>query len=723
MFSGPPRPSTLLCSLLLLFPALAARPGSVQQGLVLHLPLDGDVGDTTGQGVSPLIEGKPTVGPPSVIGTGSLHFSSYPTPADVPAGGSQFNYLSLDDDPRAVLYFGQSLDFAVAFWVRLGIVTGSPPLVSSTDWLTPDNVGWTIATDSDQRLVWSYREYGNDAPAHGYTSPAHVLGGGIWHHVAVSFTRAGEAVTYVDGVTLDRQTLAQYDENGEVLPGSLYSGYATVIGQDGTGVYTGAGKAGLVDAAIDDVGIWQRGLNDDEVSRIVQFGRLGYDLDRVADSLQPYVVLTTPVDGDGNSNPAGSFLAEILDSVSSLNPASVKLYFDNVPVAAQVTYADDGGHQVSYQPAQILAPNSAHAYTLLYADDAMPPAVLSFTVFFNIGSYEDHVLPEPLFLETFDGPPGSVPVEGNLPDGWWVENHSQAFTGTADLDDPNSDIYMDWVVINQERALTMFGHTLGNVRNWQVVNGRVITNLIDGQFCFANSHNRAGSVYQILYSPDISVAGHSNIFLSFQSIYTQNQDSIGSVEYSIDGGNTWLPVVYMLDGTPSGDVVYDEAGFIDGDTTLAKPHLDAARYVDPGTGDTTDGHYGSFIGSTPDQYYLLGPYISGRINDDQVESKRVEFYRLPLADGQSSVRLRFAHSGTDSWYFGIDNVGLYSLDLPRPELQITPAADAVYLQWNHGGTLQAAEDLSGPWLDVMAADNLFRFPTTAPMQFHRVVRP
>ncbi|MCC6232295.1 MAG: hypothetical protein IT580_06595, partial [Verrucomicrobiales bacterium] len=50
-----------------------------------------------------------------------------------------------------------------------------------------------------------------------------------------------------------------------------------------------------------------------------------------------------------------------------------------------------------------------------------------------------------------------------------------------------------------------------------------------------------------------------------------------------------------------------------------------------------------------------------RVDDDRVGSKRVEFFAIPRADNQRTVRIRFAHAGTDSWYFGIDDFGLYSV--------------------------------------------------------------
>jgi hypothetical protein len=75
----------------------------------------------------------------------------------------------------------------------------------------------------------------------------------------------------------------------------------------------------------------------------------------------------------------------------------------------------------------------------------------------------------------------------------------------------------------------------------------------------------------------------------------------------------------------------------------------------------------------------LAPFINPRVDDNPIESKRVEIFRLPAADNQSKVRLRFAHAGTDSWYFGLDNVGLYSLTefSPPAIIGLAPATEAV----------------------------------------------
>ena len=92
--------------------------------------------------------------------------------------------------------------------------------------------------------------------------------------------------------------------------------------------------------------------------------------------------------------------------------------------------------------------------------------------------------------------------------------------------------------------------------------------------------------------------------------------------------------------------------------------------------------YGAFIGAaiTPD----LAPFISGRTDDDPVGSKQVELFRLSSADNQQAVRFRFAHAGTDSWYFGIDDFGLYSVQTPSGQsvaLAIERAGSDLLLSW------------------------------------------
>jgi len=190
-----------------------------------------------------------------------------------------------------------------------------------------------------------------------------------------------------------------------------------------------------------------------------------------------------------------------------------------------------------------------------------------------------------------------------------------------------------------------------------------VESLIEDQFAYHESDIRGGSQYAELFSPEVNLAGKTDIHLVYNSIYTQNQDNIAGTEYSIDGGTTWLPVVYMVD---AADIVKKDDGSIDAEATLSATQNDTAVYTDPVTGEEIGRSYGAFVKAVRSTWPDLAPYISGRINDDQMESKRIEKFRLPLADNQARVKLRFFQAGTASWFYGVDNVGLYSITTVDP---------------------------------------------------------
>lgn len=121
----------------------------------------------------------------------------------------------------------------------------------------------------------------------------------------------------------------------------------------------------------------------------------------------------------------------------------------------------------------------------------------------------------------------------------------------------------------------------------------------------------------------------------------------------------------------------------------------------------------------------LGPYVDGRWNDDQVESKPLEVFRLPKADNQANVRFRFVQVGTGSRYFGIDDFGLYSI--PSPKLSIAKIADKVTISWPTdvvGFTLQRSPILTNrQWAAVSGVvNNSVSLTIGAGNQFFRLFR-
>ena len=113
-----------------------------------------------------------------------------------------------------------------------------------------------------------------------------------------------------------------------------------------------------------------------------------------------------------------------------------------------------------------------------------------------------------------------------------------------------------------------------------------------------------------------------------------------------------------------------------------------------------------------------------------MESKRVEIFRLPEADDQAQVRFRFAYCGTDSWYFGVDNFGIYSISTePEPaRIESVRLTDgSLVLNWSGGNPpFQVQRKASLADLDWQNAgsttgDRTFTEPATGAAAFYRVV--
>ncbi len=252
-------------------------------------------------------------------------------------------------------------------------------------------------------------------------------------------------------------------------------------------------------------------------------------------------------------------------------------------------------------------------------------------------------LPAPFAFENFDS--GTETLVSSVP-GWSETNRTDHLTAGLDPNNPDSDTYLGWALLSYSRLSSVFGSMRLQPAQGYEVNGQPVTQLLSNQLLYAESDQRGGNQVQVLFSPTYNLSGRTGVALVFNSAYEQNQDSIAGVEYSIDGGATWRPVIYMLD---RDDIVLDTMGNPDAVTTLNTNRADQPY----GLG------YSAWLAAPVTA--ALAPYLSGRINDDPTESKRVEVFRLPGADNQANVRFRLFQAGTASWYWGIDNWGLYSL--------------------------------------------------------------
>ena len=131
------------------------------------------------------------------------------------------------------------------------------------------------------------------------------------------------------------------------------------------------------------------------------------------------------------------------------------------------------------------------------------------------------------------------------------------------------------------------------------------------------------------------------------------------------------------------------------------------------------GKYGDGLGAPITQ--ALGAYVVPRVNDDQVEGKRVEVARLDQAAGKSDVRIRLAAMGADSWYFAVDNLAFYDIPVPAagPTLSIARSGASVVLTFE--GSLLESTSVDGPWTPVVGNSPL-SLTSPAGTKFYRATR-
>jgi Immunoglobulin domain len=465
--------------------------------------------------------------------------------------------------------------------------------------------------------------------------------------------------TFADGVTVFDSTNHLHSWAKYVRTGSIPPGARTAV--VGIAHSPNAGLSGRPDTYVDLVKL-------DVVSSF--------------ETVPPSVEAANPANGTANVRPDAVVNISLRDGTSAVNTNSIQFSFDGTPLTPFILKSGTLT-TIQYDPPGALAPTSLHSYRLIFNDNSIPPIRQTNESTFTVANYYNILLPTPLYLETFDATP-----EDTLPAGWTQVSYSAVPDPTPNLADLNSFSYSKWTVVDSERfnspLLSYNSHDptddyqrVLSINPNNVVNGAVVEHLASHNIAFGDSGYRDGG-YQVVYlfSKDFDLTGQQNVYLSFHSLWEQNQDSIGAVEYSVDEGATWLPIVYYLDGP---DILRDASGNIDALATFTNVNTDpfqaTATYIDPVDLQAKGGYYGAFIGVASNQWANLGPYISERLNDDPVESKRVEVFRLPAADNKPKVRLRFAHAGTDSWYFGVDDVGLYSITtVTPPNVALTPAS-------------------------------------------------
>jgi len=438
----------------------------------------------------------------------------------------------------------------------------------------------------------------------------------------------------------------------------------------------------------------------------------------------PQLISLAPADLSSNAAPAAVFSAVIQNGLATLVPASVRLKLDDVLVTPQLTTTSNR-ITIEFAPTNVFAPHSSHVYRLEYADSSAGRQTNQSR--FSVMSYSDIQLGTPLFLETFD----SV-TEGGLPAGWTELNYTEVLDDTVDFGSLNSAAYKTWTVVNSARfegRLVTYSNPDGPVSEQEdmqrvltppvaaVVNGQQIRRLATGRMLFADSGYRRGSG-QVMFvtTTDYSLVGKTNVHLSFHALMEQNQDSIGTVEYSVNGGASWLPIAYYLATTDLRQI----DGAIDVEGTLTAEQADTARFADD-QGIERGTTYGSYLSAPLTS--VRPEHFQPRIDDNPADGKRVELFRLPAADNQSRVRFRLGYAGTDSWYFGVDNFGLYSISAtpgPGGPLSFSREGEQLRLSWG-AGQLQTTTSLAAPQWQPVSGPSPLTIPVSSAGGFYRLV--
>jgi autotransporter-associated beta strand protein len=219
-------------------------------GLVLHLPFDGNYNDISGRNNNGTATGAPALNTDTpVVGNGYLTCSS--------TVGGPYNYVTLGKPSDLV--FGQSGNFTVAFWVRQAYAnigtTNLPFFCNDTNGLSRNlgfAIGPTLTSLNAPNGGFGWTMF-DGTTAQLYNSAASAISDGNWHQVVCVFDRGSSATTYLDGQFVDARNDSYF--------GGVDSGLVFNICQDATGMFDSSSTAD-----IDDLGVWKRALAQFEVS-------------------------------------------------------------------------------------------------------------------------------------------------------------------------------------------------------------------------------------------------------------------------------------------------------------------------------------------------------------------------------------------------------------------------------------------------------------------------
>ncbi len=471
----------------------------------------------------------------------------------------------------------------------------------------------------------------------------------------------------------------------------------------------------------------------------------------------PYVRFTDPRPVPRQVNvPSPELLIRLQDGDTAVNNTSPSLTLDGVVVPVSTNRVGDV-LELTYTPTNLITVGEIHTAVLDYKDSAGKSYTNEWS-FMNLKSMWIPTNLVPVDIETFDtyvdpteftnSPIPAVSFLSPLPTGvaantissgtnWFVWNFDASEgaveDGKFDPTDPNSQAYANFLEVDAA-AFAGIESDSANIAPFEILNGQPITQLAFNNILIAESDNRSGSgagQVQFAVSRSFNLSKAANPVLVWSNLKKQNQDDFAGMEYTVDGGAHWAPVMYCLDGGKFGSDPADVVVNFDGTVNVAVSFAyssDTPKWTDAqGIYHST---YGDAVAAKIDP--ALGPFFAPRINDDKFEGKRMEAVRLPLAAGKSDVRLRLGQLGTCSWYFGVDNLAIYDIPLTLPGAvvptglpkgtsgpQITSiglSSGTLTITWTAGATIQLQQNsnlTSTNWVNVTGTLGKGTYSTTS----------
>ena len=516
------------------------------------------------------------------------------------------------------------------------------------------------------------------------------LAANTWYRLAIVAVAGGTTRVYTNGVEMGSFASDVVDGFFALNPSATALILASTTGEAASGY-------------VNSIQIRDSALNAGQIAALGAASAAG--IPTVIPPVPSFIDSRNPGVGATGVNEEATISVVLNQGDTTITSGSVQLYLDGAPVGSVAETTPT--FTASYTVPPRLDPLSTHTLKLTWNDSVLGNKTNSWS--FTVKSYQVVTLPTPFFFENFDSLTENPVPGASLPSGWSVQNQTAAGNSGFNLDDRDSDSYKDWILVDSSR-LTGWGSERTDLPTI-ILNGTKLTSLTSGNLLWAESDSRCGGCngqFSDLFTAPISCVGRSNVFVAFNSIYEQNQDNMDFMEYSVDGGTNWLPVLYYFDNDPANSDIITTNGVADVPATFAR--VDVNRNWSPDTAPTHATNYGSYIKAPISS--IKPTDINGRLNDDTFDGKRIEVVRLAQADGKSDVRFRLNANGTSSWFWGIDNFGLYEITTPVFTTQpasktinagtvttlsvVVSSPTTVTYRWQHAGTnLATAGHFSG----------------------------